>query len=321
MPCYAPITGYRARHINKSGKRPIVFNLKSGFADMQVQVKCGQCVGCRLDYTRSWAIRCIHESSLYDDNAFITLTYNEEYLPSDGSLVKHHFQDFMKRLRRRNEPKKIRYFMCGEYGENYSRPHYHACLFNHDFEDKELFKDKQGVKLYISEELQSLWPKGFSTIGQVTFDSAAYVARYILKKQNSGSITSISDNAYNNALLADGKYYSKICKETGLMTHPIQPEYTAMSRRPGIAYDWFKQFKTDVFPDDFIVMRGYKMPPPKFYEYLYEHEPDSDIKILKKRRKTLSIRRKADNTYDRLKTREFIQNEKLKHKTRKLEEY
>ena len=214
---------------------------------------------------------------------------------------------------------------CGEYGEKYSRPHYHACIFNHDFEDKELWTTKQGTKLYISEELQSIWPKGFSTIGDVTFDSAAYVARYILKKQNSNTNINISDDAYNNAILADGKYYSKFSKEHGLMSHPIQPEYTTMSRgnrlsgQNGIAYDWYQKFKKEVYPDDFIVIDGRKMPPPKYYEYLYELD-DNNVRILKKRRKTLSIRRKADNTYDRLKTREICVKAKINLKKRNLEE-
>ena len=102
--------------------------------------------------------------------------------------------------------------MCGEYGEKFARAHYHACLFNYDFEDKELWKDKQGTKLYISETLNKLWKKGFSTIGQVTFDSAAYVARYILKKQ-----TGKQSQSY---------YYSKVQEEDGLLTTPVQEEYT-----------------------------------------------------------------------------------------------
>ena len=319
MPCYSPLSGYYARQTNKSGKRSIVFDLKLGYQDMPVQVPCGQCIGCRLDYSRSWAIRCLHEAETHIENCFITLTYDDNHLPSDGSLVKHHLQDFFKRLRRRNEPKKIKYYACGEYGEKYSRPHYHACVFNHDFEDKELWSTKQGTKLYISKELQSLWPKGFSTIGDVTFDSAAYVARYILKKQNSNTDINISDDAYNNAILADGKYYSKFCKEHGLMSHPIQPEYTTMSRRPGIAYEWYKKYKSDIYPDDFIVIKGRKMPPPKYYEYLYEID-NENVRVLKKRRKTLSIRRKADNTYDRLKTREICAKAKINLKKRNLEE-
>lgn len=274
---------------------------------MPVTVKCGQCIGCRLEYSRQWAIRCLHESQLYEDNCFITLTYNDENLPNNCSLVKKHFQDFIKRYRKYVYPRKIRYFMCGEYGEEKTRPHYHAVIFNHDFTDKELWRTKQGTKLYISQSLQKLWKKGFSTLGAVTFDSAAYVARYILKKQTGD--------------MAEAHYFSECSKETGLLTHPIQPEYTTMSRRPGIATEWFKQFKNEIYPDDFIVINGKKMPPPKFYQYLYELDENNNIKSVKKRRKTLSIRRKDDNTYDRLLTKEKVTKAKIKHKQRQLEEY
>ena len=307
MPCFHPISGYRSRHLNKSGKRSIVFDKKNGYIDMPVTVKCGQCIGCRLEYSRQWAIRCLHESQLYEDNCFITLTYNDENLPNNCSLVKKHFQDFIKRYRKYVYPRKIRYFMCGEYGEEKTRPHYHAVIFNHDFTDKELWRTKQGTKLYISQSLQKLWKKGFSTLGAVTFDSAAYVARYILKKQTGD--------------MAEAHYFSECSKETGLLTHPIQPEYTTMSRRPGIATEWFKQFKNEIYPDDFIVINGKKMPPPKFYQYLYELDENNNIKSVKKRRKTLSIRRKDDNTYDRLLTKEKVTKAKIKHKQRQLEEY
>ena len=121
--------------------------------------------------------------------------------------------------------------------------------------------------------------------------------------------------------MAESYYYSRVQEEDGLLTTPVQQEYTTMSRRPGIATEWFNQFKKEIYPDDFIVINGQKMPPPKFYQYLYELDEKNDIKSVKKRRKTLSIRRKDDNTYDRLLTREKIAQAKLKHKQRKLEEY
>ena len=93
MPCYHPISGYRSRHLNKSGKRSIVFDKKNGYIDMPITVKCGQCIGCRLEYSRQWAIRCLHEAQLHEDNCFITLTYDDENLPHNGSLTKPHFQD------------------------------------------------------------------------------------------------------------------------------------------------------------------------------------------------------------------------------------
>ena len=118
---------------------------------------------------------------MYDDNCFITLTYSNQHIPADGSLDVRVFQKFMKRLRKRFGDG-IRFYHCGEYGSLLGRPHYHACLFNFDFPDKYLWKENNGQKLYRSPSLEELWPYGYSSIGTVTFESAAYVARYILKR-------------------------------------------------------------------------------------------------------------------------------------------
>ena len=184
MPCYHPIRGYRSKDVNPStGRRSIVFNKKNGYEDRPVDIRCGQCIGCRLDRSKEWAVRCWHEASLYDENCFITLTYRNEDLPHPPSVDVRAFQLFMKRLRKKYAPKKIRFFHCGEYGDDNNRPHYHAILFNHDFGDKVLWrKSSSGDPLYTSSELAELWPFGFSSIGQASYQSAAYVARYIMKK-------------------------------------------------------------------------------------------------------------------------------------------
>ena len=181
MACYHPLKGYRSSELTKNGKRKIVFNRNQGYADLPVTVPCGQCIGCRLERSRQWAIRCHHEASLYENNSFITLTYADEYLPQNGSLDLNAQQKFFKRLRKKYGSG-IRFYACGEYGSKFGRPHYHACLFNHDFADKTLWKITNDVPLYRSSSLEELWPYGHSSVGNVTFQSAAYVARYILKK-------------------------------------------------------------------------------------------------------------------------------------------
>jgi hypothetical protein len=144
--CYKPLLGYRAAERNEQGKRPLVFNPSQGLVDMPIKVACGQCIGCRLERSRQWAIRCVHEASLHEHNSFITLTYNDENLPADGSLDVRHWQLFMKRLRKRHGSG-IRYFHCGEYGSKHRRPHYHACLFGLDFPDKKLWMMRNGIPL------------------------------------------------------------------------------------------------------------------------------------------------------------------------------
>ena len=121
MACYTPLKGYRSTELTKNGKRKIVFNRNHGFADLPVTVPCGQCIGCRLERSRQWAIRCTHEASLWEKNCFITLTYNDENLPKDGSLDVTHFQKFMKRLRKKHGAG-IRFYHCGEYGDKFGFP-------------------------------------------------------------------------------------------------------------------------------------------------------------------------------------------------------
>lgn len=304
MPCYHPLKGYRSRKTTENGKRKIVFTPTEGYVDLPVSVPCGQCIGCRLERSRQWAIRCVHEASLHDENCFITLTYNDKYLPEDKGLNKKHFQDFMKRFRKRYPGRRIRYFHCGEYGEKNRRPHYHACIFGFDFWDKELWSEREGVKLYISQSLQTLWPFGFSTIGSVTFESAAYVARYIMKKVT-------GDQAE--------EHYKTINESTGEITSVI-PEYTTMSRRPGIAGDWFEQYKTDVYPSDFVVIRGKKMKPPKFYDNRYEVEDPNAFEKLKMKRKKLANKRADDNTPERLAVKEKCKLSQIKSLKRPIEE-
>ena len=146
MPCYKPINA-RLYISGKTCQQVIAFNSGPG---EKIKVPCRKCIGCRIDYSRDWAVRCVHEAQMYEDNAFITLTYSEQNVPPDGFLEKQHFQKFMKRLRRHFAPKTIRFYMCGEYGEEFGRPHYHALLFGIDFADKTFHKENHGSRLYTS---------------------------------------------------------------------------------------------------------------------------------------------------------------------------
>lgn len=288
---------YRGREINpKTGKRQIVFKPTDGYSDLTVTLPCGQCIGCRLERSRQWAVRCIHEASLHEENCFITLTFSNEWLDSSNSLVKSDFQKFMKRLRKKFDVP-IRYFHCGEYGEKLKRPHHHACLFGFDFHDKQLWSMKNGVKLYRSAALEKLWPYGFATIGQVTFESAAYVARYIMKKQT-------------------GKGAEEYYKDK-------TPPYTTMSRRPGIAHDWYAKYKDDVYPDDEIVIRDkLKVRPPRYYDSLYDLEAPEDFKAIKKKRiqKMNDPEVIRENSLSRLVVKEKCKKSQLKELKRTLHE-
>lgn len=226
-------------------------------------------------------MRCLHESQLHKKSSFLTLTYSPEHVPADGSLNKRHFQLFIKRLRKSLKGRRLRYFHCGEYGESLGRPHYHACVFGYDPEDKELLRESGGIRLYTSKSLADIWGLGFVTVGDVTFDSAAYVARYITKK-----ITGQK---------ADEHYEGR------------QPEYVTMSRRPGLGKKWFDKYQNDVFPKDFVTVRGRKVKPPKYYERMYEHLDPSAYVSVKNRRKSKCKENLLDNTPERLQVKETYQ--------------
>lgn len=307
MTCYHPLEGWRARVVGSNGKRPIVFKRELGFSDLPVKVPCGRCIGCRLDRSREWAIRCMHEASLHVENSFVTLTYDDEHLPESGSLDVRHFQLFIKKLRARVYEERgirFRFYHCGEYGEQYGRPHYHACLFGLDFPDKRLWKVERGNRLYKSSFLEEVWSNGHCIIGEVTFNSAAYVARYITKKITGEKAA---------------EWYEYIDPNTGEI-HELKPEYTTMSRRPGIGHGWFKDFKSDVYPGDFVVVNGKKMKPPKYYDRQYEVVCPSDYAKMKAKRVINAKVHEANSTPERLKVREKIQKARYKMLKRGMEE-
>lgn len=304
MPCFKPLTAYRSKTVNPTGKRSIVFNQREAEDDKKIELKCGQCIGCRLDKSREWAVRCLHESSLYEANCFVTLTYNDQNLPQDGTLVLSDTQKFLKRLRKKYAPKKIRFFQCGEYGDLLNRPHYHLILFNHDFFDKVHHSTANDNKLYTSQELQELWPQGHSLIGDVTFESVAYVARYIVKKINGERAA---------------WYYDEIDFSTGEILRELKPEFATMSRRPGIGKNWFEKYKTDVFPDDFVVVKGKKVKTPLFYlKQLEKYFPEDHEQIVEKRQQGLKGHYE-NNTRDRLQIREDLQILRAKRLERQYE--
>lgn len=282
MPCYHPIPAWQLLNVRTANGKPSI-SFKNPYAKpsatrVGIQVPCGQCIGCRLERSRQWAMRCVHEAYGHEENAFITLTYAPEHVPPDGSLNKSHFQKFMKRFRKAISPKLVRFFHCGEYGEKNERPHYHACIFGYDFPDKVLYTIRDECRLYRSPMLEGLWPFGFATVGDVTFESAAYVARYITKKITGD--------------LAKDHYQGR------------QPEYTTMSRRPGIGKEWFKQFKNETYRDDTVVIRGKEMTPPRYYDKLLEQEDVVKYTTIKLDRKAKAMQNAADNTAARLKAKE-----------------
>lgn len=268
----------------------------SGYIDRPITVGCGRCVGCRLESSRQWAVRCLHEASLHDANSFITLTYEDDQLPENGSLDLEHWQKFARRVRKSG--RRFRFFHCGEYTDDERRPHYHALMFGLDFrEDRTKFKkNKRGEQLWRSPTLEKLWPHGYSSIGALTFESASYVARYCMKKVNGEKAA---------------EHYESVNTETGEVTQ-LRPEYITMSRKPGIGQGWIDAFSGDVYPDDFVVTRGTRARPPKYYDDRYGAGHPDEMEEIKEDRKEKGRIHAANATEERLKVREKVAIAKTK---------
>lgn len=294
VPCLSPVNAYRSLTTNEgTGKRSLVFKATASLIEGQlVRIPCGQCTACRIAKAKEWAARCMNEASLYDENSFITLTFDDDHLPEDYSVHIRTFQLFMYRLRQSIKPAVCRVFYCGEYGPKTLRPHYHALLFNYDFHDRVLYSINRGNRLYTSAQLTKLWPYGLSTVGNLTHQSAGYVARYNMKK------------IYGSRA---EDHYTRIHPVTGRLCK-VTPEFLRMSNRPGIGATWLDRFKTDVFPSDFIIIDGQKFSVPRYY---FNRLSEDERELLRRERKMLAVAHREDNTRERLKVRLAVLDAKV----------
>lgn len=298
MSCYHPL---KALEVGKTenGKKNFRF-LSDGFfieykakygrefpQDKLTLLPCGQCLGCRLDYSRQWANRCMLELKYHDSSYFCTFTYDDDHVPISYypdpetgealpslTLQKRDFQLLMKRIRKAFPDDHIRFFMSGEYGGDTFRPHYHAILFGLHLDDLKVYKrSPQGFTYYNSPKLQRCWcdrdgkPIGYVVVADVTWDTCAYTARYVMKKLKG----------------TEAKFYSDF---------NIQPEFTLMSRKPGIARQYFDDHP-EIYDYDFINIStnkgGKKFRPPRYYDKLYDLENPEKMQSIKDVRQKLAI--------------------------------
>lgn len=312
MSCYYPLKAFY-RFLD-SGKKDIHFSnssdIERGYgldADghifpYSIDIPCGQCVGCRLEYSRQWAIRCMLEAQQYEHNYFITLTYNNDNLPrkenpffsresgevfsffESSSLVPEHLTKFMKDLRRYFDYhfnwQGIRFFACGEYGEKFMRPHFHIILFNCPIPDLVLLKTNfNGDCYWQSSILDKIWDKGFVCVGDCNFDTCAYVARYMMKKQKG----------------LNSSYYDDL---------GIIPPFTRCSRDPGIAKSYYDAKRDSIYEYDSLNIVGKngiakKVKPPKYYDRLYDIDCPEALNRIKDKREASAknaLERKLEHT-------------------------
>ena len=315
MPCYHPKEVWRHKQGGISFNK---YNCVTGPETPATHIPCNQCIGCRLDRARAWSLRLSHEAKMHKYNCFVTLTYDDENLPEAGNLVPEHVRLFMKTLRKK---RKARFYACGEYGEQTKRPHYHAILFGQDFT---LGARRAGGSdespLFHSQELTDIWGRGFTTVGRVSPQSCAYVARYVVKKINGV----LADQHYT--VMHNGKPFIR------------RPEFSRMSRMPGIGESYFQQHGLEACQHDSVIVNGKPVPPPSYYHRLaarsvsLQHAiPDprrstrklddrtwsgeTIVAEIKKRRVQKAKLKKADNTPERLAVREEHATKTLKKRT------
>lgn len=268
-----------------SGKwKPLFSDPPVGFAfSKEFQyIPCGQCIGCRLDYSRRWADRMCIEALEHDQNWFLTLTYDQEHLPRSNlildeetgevvdspfhSLVKKDMQDFMKRLRF-NSGQHIRFYLAGEYGDETFRPHYHLILFGLKLDDLNLFKySSEGFPYFTSEFIRKCWNKGNHFVCEFSWQTAAYVSRYVVKKLKG----------------RDARFYEDFS---------IQPPFVLMSTHPGLARNFYDANKDYIYRFDGFYLsnhEGIKVKPPRYFDRLYDLDFPEDMEEVKRRRKIVA---------------------------------
>lgn len=280
MQCFRPVTAYQPLE----GGRVSFFERKDS---RTVTIRCGGCIGCRIARQQAWAVRCYAESKMHERNAFITLTYNEENYPQYGSLNYRDWQLFAKRLRKKCGP--FRFFMCGEYGDDLQRPHFHALLFGRGFDDMRMLKRLRGQPIFTSRTLDEVWGKGFASIGEVNYATAAYTAGYCIKV--------VKGNKADD-------HYARVDPISGEITS-LEPEFCGMSLKPGIGDGYIQKYHELVYLDGMRIQGKRKGIPTYFDDTMRVLFPEIMDEVeydryLKRQTKL------ADNTPERLAVKEEV---------------
>lgn len=316
MSCYHPLHQYFQKYSDGSEKHIFVDDnsvlpFTDGYGNTWFNsrdVPCGQCIGCRLDRSREWALRCMLEAREHKNNVFVTLTYDDEHLPFNGNfqldnygeivtdviptLQKTDVQLYIKRLRSRLQYQYghdgLRVYYCGEYGSKTQRPHYHLILFNlPDLEYTLVSRSCAGYPLFSNEIISDCWNKGFVVCGEVNYETCAYTARYIMKK-------------------ALGKYadvYQRLC---------IDPEFVCMSRNPGIARNYYDEESHKFYEFDKITITGSDgkplvAKPPRYFDKLFDiDDPVRMDQIKKARARSAEESEKVRSLYSSLSKEQYL---------------
>lgn len=294
MSCYHPLSAVVYGINPENGKKILKVGALPDGKHESLEIPCGRCIGCRLDYSRQWANRCMLELKYHEKACFVTLTYDSDHVPrswyddpSTGeacpslTLRKRDLQLFFKKVRKRFPESRIRYFGCGEYGPSTYRPHYHLIIFGIDFsEDRVPYRQSKTLNpMYMSPTLDKLWTfpsrvdegshttnAGIATIQDVCWETCAYAARYVTKKLNG----------------LEGEFYKEF---------NLEPPFAVMSRRPGIGrmyYDENPELYRHAYINVATETGGLKFAPPKYFDRLLEEDDFEQYTEIKETRKRMA---------------------------------
>jgi hypothetical protein len=339
MPCTQPKKCW-PYGLTVNGKQKYVFKKPENYKGEEQEVPCGKCISCQLDRSKEWATRAVHEAQMHALNCFITLTYDNENLPENGSLDPEDLRKFLKNLKKKlswrvycvgekytkgkNKGKTkykdityrpIKYLASGEYGseENTHRPHYHICLFGWEPTDKRFFKyNKRGDPIYISEEISKVWKKGFITVEELNYNTAAYTARYTLKKVKQYGTPEVQSEIIDTDT-GETNYNPVLWKAKEIMDGKL-PEFIRMSK--GLGKEWYKKYKSDTYKD-YLYTGKIKQKIPRYYDKQLEKEnPEKLQQIKEKRREAAIAQREKDKPTDE--QRDKVKQNKVKLLTRSI---
>lgn len=293
MACFKPIEAWQSGEKHPiSGRRMPTLRSSEARKDLpRVGLPCGQCLGCRADRALDWKTRLTHESKLHADSSFLTFTYADEHRHADRSLHLEDLQKCIKRIRRRREGEKLRYFAVGEYGEHSFREHWHMLAFGLRIDDRRAVAGKPGE--FTSAFLDDVWGLGAVYGGSVTPESIGYCSGYMIEKRTGP--------------LAEA-HYAWTDPDTGEVHHR-RPEFAVMSTNPAIGRGAFERWSSEFYDRDFVAQRGGgKVAVPAYYDRLLTREDPELMESIKVARleRAADPKAVANSTPERLAVREEV---------------
>lgn len=309
MQCSSPLKGFRRTGGGWTA------DPRQSVSGQSLDIPCGQCMACRVNKCQEYTIRFQNEVSLHEANCFWTVTYRDEDLPPNKSLVMDHISAFVKRLRSRVSPVRFRFVCNSEYGPSTRRPHYHGLFFGLDFEDRvPLRKTDAGAMSFYSPTLTEVWGLGDCECAPVTEANCRYVAGHTIDKLNG----KLADEAY-----------SIVDPHSGEVVELERPSLR-MSNRPGIGAGWIDAYECDAFPSGFLIIDGVKRPVPRYYKKRLKdryslpgscNDPGKlihvdDFEVMSRIQRKRGLAMAAENTPERLAVKDELLRIKISRRKR-----